>query len=234
MPEPFTSQGGNMVTILVVDDNESIRLLIATYLLREGFTVLHAADGVEALSILDSKHVDLMIADIMMPHMDGYTLCSQLRSGRYEFPILMVTAKDSFEDMKTGFLSGSDDYMVKPIDMNEMVLRVHALLRRSRISTEHRIEIGQVVLDQEKLEVRTRDQTWLLPKKEFFLLFKLLSYPKKIFTRQQLMEDIWGMDNETDERTVDVHIKRLRDKFEHLTEFRIITIRGLGYKAERL
>ncbi len=222
-----------MVTILVVDDNESIRKLIGVCLVREGFDVLYAANGMEALSILDTRHIDLMIADIMMPGIDGYTLTADLRAARYDFPILMVTARDTFEDMRKGFLSGSDDYMVKPIDMNEMVLRVNALLRRSRISTERRIELGGVVLDQETMEVRTADQTWLLPKKEFQLLFKLLSYPKRIFTRQELMDDIWGMDNDTDERTVDVHIKRLREKFDQLDAFRIVTIRGLGYKAER-
>lgn len=222
-----------MVTILVVDDNESIRILISAYLEQAGYDVLHAASGMEALSVLDSKRIDLMIADIMMPGMDGYTLTADLRAARYDFPILMVTAKDSFEDKKKGFHAGTDDYMVKPIDMNEMLLRVGALLRRAKISNEHRIEIGRVILDYDTLEVRTPDQTTLLPKKEFYLLFKLLSYPKKIFTRQELMEEIWGMDNETDERTVDVHIRRLRDKFDHLEEFRIVTIRGLGYKAER-
>lgn len=222
-----------MVTILVVDDNESIRILISAYLEQAGYDVLHAANGMEALSVLDSKRIDLMIADIMMPGMDGYTLTADLRAARYDFPILMVTAKDSFEDKKKGFHAGTDDYMVKPIDMNEMLLRVGALLRRAKISNEHRIEIGRVILDYDTLEVRTPDQTTLLPKKEFYLLFKLLSYPKKIFTRQELMEEIWGMDNETDERTVDVHIRRLRDKFDHLEEFRIVTIRGLGYKAER-
>lgn len=223
-----------MVTILVVDDNESILILISAYLEQAGYDVLHAASGMEALSVLDSKRIDLMIADIMMPGMDGYTLTADLRAARYDFPILMVTAKDSFEDKKKGFHAGTDDYMVKPIDMNEMLLRVGALLRRAKISNEHRIEIGRVILDYDTLEVRTPDQTTLLPKKEFYLLFKLLSYPKKIFTRQELMEEIWGMDNETDERTVDVHIRRLRDKFDHLEEFRIVTIRGLGYKAERL
>jgi two-component system OmpR family response regulator len=222
-----------MVTILVVDDNESIRILISAYLEQAGYDVLHAVSGLEALAVLDSRRIDLMIADIMMPGMDGYTLTADLRAAHFDFPILMVTAKDSFEDKKRGFHAGTDDYMVKPIDMNEMLLRVGALLRRAKISNEHRIEIGRVVLDYDTLEVRTPEQTTLLPKKEFYLLFKLLSYPKKIFTRQELMEEIWGMDNETDERTVDVHIRRLRDKFDHLEEFRIVTIRGLGYKAER-
>jgi DNA-binding response OmpR family regulator len=143
----------------------------------------------------------------------------------------MITAKESFEDKKKGFLVGTDDYMVKPIDFDEMLLRVSALLRRAKISNEHRIVIGDVTIDHETLTVKTKDKEILLPKKEFLLLFKLLSYPKKIFTRQDLMDEIWGMDNDTDERTVDVHIKRLREKFEGFEEFEIVTVRGLGYKA---
>lgn len=222
-----------MINILVVDDNESIRKLIGAYLTREGYQVLPAEDGSRALELLDTNHVDLMIADIMMPGMDGYTLTQDLRQSHYDFPILMVTAKDTFEDKRKGFIAGTDDYMVKPIDMNEMLLRVGALLRRAKINSEHSIQIGDILLDYETLEVRSPEQTWVLPKKEFYLLFKLLSYPKKIFTRRQLMEEIWGMDNETDERTVDVHIKRLREKFDQLDEFKIVTIRGLGYRAER-
>jgi DNA-binding response OmpR family regulator len=222
-----------LVNILVVDDNDSIRKLICAYLEREGYQVLHAADGMEALALLETNRIDLMIADIMMPGMDGYTLTEDLRASNYNFPILMVTARDTYEDKKKGFNAGTDDYMVKPIDMNEMLLRVNALLRRAKINSEHRIEIGSVVLDYDTLEVRTPEQAVVLPKKEFYLLFKLLSYPQKTFTRQELMEEIWGMDNETDERTVDVHIKRLREKFDNLEEFRIVTIRGLGYKAER-
>lgn len=222
-----------MFNILVVDDNESIRKLISTYLQRDGYNVTLAADGLEALEVLETIKVDLMIADIMMPGMDGYTLTEDLRASNYNFPILMITAKESFEDKKKGFNAGTDDYMVKPIDMNEMLLRVGALLRRAKISNEHRITIGNVILDYDTLTVTTPDETYVLPKKEFYLLFKLLSYPKKIYTRQQLMDEIWGLDTEVDERTVDVHIKRLREKFEHLKEFDIITIRGLGYKAEK-
>ena len=222
-----------MFNILVVDDSESIRKLISAYLEQEGYHVLLASNGMEALDQLELNRVDLMISDIMMPGIDGYALTKDLRSSNFNFPILMVTARDTFEDMKTGFNAGTDDYMVKPIDMNEMLLRVHALLRRAKISSEHQIEIGNVVLSYETLEVRTPEQTWMLPKKEFYLLFKLLSYPKKIFTRQELMEEIWGLDNDTDERTVDVHIKRLREKFDQLKEFNIVTIRGLGYRAER-
>ncbi|MGB8452523.1 MAG: response regulator transcription factor [Anaerocolumna sp.] len=223
-----------MFQILIVDDNDNIRKLMRTYLLRDGYKVLSAADGVEALEILDKEQIDLMIADIMMPNMDGFTLTRELRDSNYNFPILMVTAKDSFEDKKVGFRAGTDDYMVKPIDFDEMLLRTSALLRRARITNDHRIVLGDVVIDYDMLTVKTKSEELLLPKKEFLILFKLLSYPKKIFTRQDLLDEIWGLDNETDIRTVDVHIKRLRDKFDNFEEFKIITVRGLGYKAERL
>ncbi|QWU13844.1 DNA-binding response regulator, OmpR family, contains REC and winged-helix (wHTH) domain [Paenibacillus sophorae] len=223
-----------MVNILVVDDNESIRKLMTTYLIRDGYHVFAASDGLKALEVLDTEHIDLMIADIMMPNMDGYTLTEELRSSRHELPILMITAKETFEDKKKGFLVGTDDYMVKPIDFDEMLLRVHALLRRAKISNEHRIVIGEIILDYETLTVTTPAETFILPKKEFYLLFKLLSYPQKIFTRQDLMDEIWGLDNDTDERTIDVHIKRLREKFDGFEEFKIITVRGLGYKVEKL
>ncbi|HWT74155.1 MAG TPA: response regulator transcription factor [Mobilitalea sp.] len=223
-----------MFQILIVDDNESIRNLMKAYLLRDGYQVVTASDGVEALTVLDKEHVDLMIADIMMPNMDGYTLTKELRDANYYFPILMVTAKESIDDKKKGFIVGTDDYMVKPIDFDEMLLRVSALLRRAKIMNDHKIVIGNITLDYDTLTVTTDTEEILLPKKEFQLLYKLLSYPKKIFTRQDLMDEIWGFDNETDIRTVDVHIKRLREKFDELEEFKIITVRGLGYKAERL
>jgi len=222
-----------MFNILVVDDNHSIRKLMTTYLVRDGYNVFTASDGIEALAVLDKEHIDLMIADIMMPNMDGYTLTNEIRTSKYNFPILMITAKESFEDKKKAFIAGTDDYMVKPIDFDEMILRVSALLRRAKISNEHKIVVGNVILDYETSTVTTKTETFLLPKKEFYLLFKLLSYSKKIFTRQDLMDEIWGLDNETDERTVDVHIKRLREKFDNLEEFKIITVRGLGYKVER-
>ncbi len=222
-----------MLNVLVVDDNESIRKLISTYLKKDGYNVLHASNGVEALEILDAHHIDLMIADIMMPVMDGYTLTQDLRAANYNLPILMITAKETYEDKKKGFNVGTDDYMVKPIDMDEMLLRVNALIRRAKISHEKKIIIDDIILDYDSLSVITSKETIELPKKEFYLLFKLLSYPKKIFTRAQLMDELWGMDNEADERTVDVHTKRLREKFGDLKEFEIITIRGLGYKAER-
>jgi DNA-binding response OmpR family regulator len=222
-----------MFNILIVDDNDSIRKLMTTYLVRDGYNVFASSDGLEALDILDKELIDLMIADIMMPNMDGYTLTNELRTSGYNFPILMITAKESIEDKKKGFAAGTDDYMVKPIDFDEMLLRVSALLRRAKISNEHQIVVGDIILDYESLTVKTKDETILLPKKEFYLLFKLLSYPKKTFTRNDLMNEIWGFDNETDERTVDVHIKRLREKFDAFTEFKIITIRGLGYKVEK-
>lgn len=200
---------------------------------QEGYVVFQAENGEAALKVLDTQHIDLIISDIMMPHMDGYELTRSLREANFNIPILMVTAKESFQDKEKGFLAGADDYMVKPINMSEMVLRVAALLRRAKISTEHKLNIGNVVLNYDTLTVTTMDMVYELPKKEFYLLFKLLSYPKQIFTRQQLMDEIWGMDIDVDERTVDSHIKKLRRKFEEIEEFKIITVRGLGYKAEK-
>lgn len=220
-----------MINILIVDDNEKIRKLIEIYLKREGFQVFHSDNGEVALEVIDTTKIDLMIVDIMMPKMDGYELVKQLREANYSIPILMVTAKDTYPDKKRGFDLGVDDYMTKPIDMDELILRVNALFRRSKISLEKMITLGDLELDQENLEVRTEESSILLPKKEFYLLYKLLSYPNKIFTRQELMDDIWGYDSEADERTVDVHIKRLREKFKEYEEFEIITIRGLGYKG---
>jgi DNA-binding response OmpR family regulator len=222
-----------MVNILVVEDDKNLQKLMMAVLKQNGYNALSAKDGLEALDILDKSHVDLIISDIMMPNLDGYELTNVLRQSNYNLPILMVTAKETLEDKKKGFLVGTDDYMVKPIDMDEMILRVAALLRRSRIINESSITIGDVVLDYNALAVSKKNNSILLPKKEFYLLFKLLSYPKKIFTRQQLMDEIWGMDSEADERTVDVHIKRLREKFANFDEFEIITVRGLGYKAEK-
>ncbi|EHQ89897.1 response regulator transcription factor [Desulfosporosinus youngiae] len=222
-----------MVNILIVDDNDSIRKLLKMYLLRDGYNVFAAADGLEALDVLDKEHIDLIILDIMMPNMDGYSLAKELRGLNFNLPILMITAKETIEDKKKGFSVGSDDYMVKPIDFDEMLLRVSALLRRAKISNEHKIVVGDITLDYETLTVTTKTEAILLPQKEFYLLFKLLNYPKRIFTRQELMDEIWGFDSDTDERTVDVHIKRLREKFDKYEEFKIITIRGLGYKVEK-
>ena len=221
-----------MFHILVVEDDKNLRRLMEAVLTQNGYYVLCASDGKEALDLLESVYVDLIISDIMMPNLDGYSLTRELREANYKIPVLMVTAKDDFEDIKKGFRSGADDYMVKPLNIEEMVLRVSAILRRSRIANEQRISIGETELDYLALTVRKAEQSFVLPKKEFYLLFKLLSYPKQIFTRQQLMEEIWGPDADTDERTVDVHIKRLREKLRRFDEFELVTIRGVGYKAE--
>ncbi|MCL2574337.1 MAG: response regulator transcription factor [Defluviitaleaceae bacterium] len=222
-----------MLRILVVDDDKNIRRLIEAYLVQAGFEVLLAKNGQEALDIMDQKHLDMIVADIMMPFIDGYELVSDIRHLDDKIPILMITAKDAFEDKKRAFTIGADDYITKPIDLDEMLLRIQALLRRAKISSEQKIDLGDFCINAE-LRTVTRDGDVLdLPKKEFDLLFKLLSYPKKIFTRRQLMDEIWGMESAADERTVDVHIKRLREKFENCEEFEIVTVRGLGYKAER-
>ncbi len=221
-----------MFRILVVEDDKNLRILMSAFLKQNGYEVLIAEDGIKALEVLDASLVDLMICDIMMPNMDGYELTSDLRKANYTLPILFVTAKETFEDKKQGFLVGADDYMVKPIDLEEMLLRITALLRRCGIINEHKLIIGDVILDYDTLTVIKGSESVLLPKKEFYLLFKLLNYPKQIFTRGQLMQEIWGLDTEADERTVDVHIKRLREKFSDYSEFEIVTVRGLGYKAE--
>lgn len=220
-----------MINILIVDDNEKIRKLIEIYLKREGFQVFHGEDGEVALEVMDKTKIDLMIVDVMMPKKDGYELVKELREANYTLPILMVTAKDTYPDKKMGFDLGVDDYMTKPIDMDELILRINALFRRSKIFVDKEIVLGNLTLDLDNLEVKTHTESVLLPKKEFYLLYKLLSYPNKILTRQELMDDIWGYDSEADERTVDVHIKRLREKFKEYKEFEIVTIRGLGYKG---
>ena len=223
-----------MFKILVVEDNKNLLVLMRSRLEQSGYEVLLAENGQEALRVLESFQVDLIISDIMMPHMDGFELIESLREANLNMPILIVTAKEGFEDKERGFRLGTDDYMVKPIDMNEMILRVAALLRRAQINNERKIVIGEVVLDYNTLTVSGPDFLVELPKKEFLLLFKLLSYPKQIFTREQLMSEIWGMDSDSDERTVDGHIKKLRKKFEERPEFKIVTIRGLGYKAVKM
>ena len=222
-----------MVSILVVEDNKNLRILMSDRLEMEGYKIFQSENGEKALEVLESNKIDLLITDIMMPTMDGYKLIDILRKSGYNMPVLTVTAKESFEDKEMGFRLGTDDYMVKPININEMVLRVSALLRRAQIRNENILQIGDVILNSDTLTVAWGEEVYELPKKEFYLLYKLLSYPKKIFTRQQLLDDIWGMDAEVDERTVDSHIKKLRRKFSDREEFKIVTIRGLGYKVER-
>ncbi len=220
-----------MPNILLVEDNEPLRQLMKINLTRRGYVVFEAVDGKQALDMLEQQPIHLLISDIMMPNIDGFELTTELRNANYSLPVLLVTAKDAMEDKRIGFKAGADDYMVKPIDMEEMVLRIEALLRRSRIASEHILNIGEVSLDQDSLSVQEGNKMTVLPPKEFFLLYKLLSYPNKIFTRQALMDEIWGYDSETDPRTVDVHIKRLREKFAEEQAFAIQTVRGLGYRA---
>lgn len=220
-----------MFKILVVEDNKNLRKLMVTYLKKNNYEPVEAEDGEQALDVLDKNHVDLIITDIMMPNLDGFELTKELREANYMLPILFVTAKDSIDDKKKGFLIGADDYMVKPVDMDEMVLRVGVLLRRANIVNQRKLIINDVVLSYDELVLRKGNQVFELPQKEFLLLYKLLSFPNKIFTRQDLMDEIWGLETESDLRTVDVHIKRLRQKFETFSEFEIITIRGVGYKG---
>lgn len=223
-----------MFQILVAEDDATLRQVICAVLSKHGYSALPAVNGQDALDILEHEHIDLIISDIMMPEIDGYELTRELRDAGYEMPILIITAKERFEDKQRAFLSGSDDYMVKPIDVNEMILRVGALLRRAKIANEHRLSFGSAELDYDSMTVTVNGESAQLPQKEFLLLFKLLSYPGKIFTRAQLMDEIWGMDSETDERTVDVHINRLRDRFRSCRDFEVVTVRGLGYKAVKV
>ena len=220
-----------MFNIMVVEDNYNVQKLMEAVLIENGYTPILAQDGLEALEILDRQHIDLIVLDIMMPNMDGYELTKMLRESRYHLPILMVTAKDTPSDKKKGFIIGTDDYMIKPVDEEEMILRIGALLRRSQIASEHRLVIGNTELYYDELTVKQGGKIEELPQKEFMLLFKLLSYQNKIFTRRQLMDEIWGLESDSDERTVDVHINRLRERFKENRDFEIITIRGLGYKA---
>lgn len=220
-----------MFNILVAEDDEDMRELFCTVLADGGYRCLPAADGAEALGIIEKEYIDLIVADVMMPNMSGYELIRALRDSKYEIPVLIVTAKDAFEDMQRGFKAGGDDYMVKPVNIKEMLLRVEALLRRAKISGEKKIVVGGTVLNYDALTVTVHGVETILPQKEFYLLYKLLSYPNKIFTRPQLMDEIWGMFSETDERTVNTHINRLRERFADCPDFEIVTIRGLGYKA---
>jgi two-component system, OmpR family, response regulator len=220
-----------MFNILVVEDDAKLAGIYSTILKMNKYNSFLAANGQAALDILDKEYIDLIITDIMMPEMDGYELTRVLREHNYNLPILMITARESFHDKQRGFLLGTDDYMVKPVNWDEMVLRIGALLRRANIVNERKITCGGTILDLDSLTVIHGDNATILPLKEFNLLYKLVSYPNKIFTRQQLMDEIWGMESESDERTVDVHINHLRERFKHCSDFEIVTVRGLGYKA---
>ena len=223
-----------MLKILIAEDDRELRQLFEHVLVKNGYSVRGVSDGQEALDAMDEEYFNLIISDIMMPVMDGYTLVRSLREAGDTTPVLMITAKDAFDDMRMGFLSGTDDYMVKPVNVNEMVLRVSALLRRAQMISERRQVIGGTTMECDSLTVTNENGSMVLPQKEFMLLYKMASFPGKIFTRQQLMDDIWVYDSESDTHTVDVHIGRLREKFRDSKDFRIVTLRGVGYKVVRL
>lgn len=220
-----------MFHILIVEDDAELRELFSTVLTENGYTVFQAADGIEAFDVLDDAYIDLIISDIMMPRMDGYELTRELRSAHYNMPVLMITAKGDSTDKQEGFRSGTDDYMVKPIDVNEMVWRVEALLRRSQAVSQRKTKIGNTEFDCDTLTVREDGKDTELPQKEFYLLYKLVASAGRIFTRHQIMTDVWGPDAETDSHTLDVHISRLRERFKDNPDFEIVTVRGLGYKV---
>lgn len=223
-----------MLKILIAEDDRELRQLFSHVLTKNGYAVKGVSNGKEALDAMDKDYFDLIITDIMMPIMDGYTLVQQLRDTGNITPVLMITAKDAFDDMNQGFVSGTDDYMVKPVNVNEMLLRVKALLRRAQMINDRRQVVGNTVMELDSLTVTTDTESMVLPQKEFMLLYKMLSYPGKIFTRNQLMDEIWGYDNESDTHTVDVHIGRLRERFRNNTDFKIVTMRGVGYKVVKL
>lgn len=222
-----------MFRILVVEDDRELRQMFEHVLTRNGYTAVGVSNGEEALAAMDESYYDLIISDIMMPKMDGYELVRAIREAGFHLPVLMITAKEAFDDMRLGFLSGSDDYMVKPVNINEMLLRVNALLRRAQMTNERRQVIGETVLECDSLTVTCGGESAVLPQKEFMLLYKMASFPGRIFTRQQLMDEIWGYESDTDTHTVDVHIGRLRERFRENPDFKIVTIRGVGYKVVR-
>jgi DNA-binding response OmpR family regulator len=220
-----------MFKILVVEDDRALRELFCTVLSKNGFVYYEAQDGIAAWDILEKQYIDLVVSDIMMPNMDGYELVRALRENGYDMPVLMITARDTFEDLQNGFNAGTDDYMVKPVNVNEMILRINALLKRAQIVNEKKIAFGNVELHYDNLTVCIGNRSLVIPQKEFYILYKLLSSPNKVFTKQQIMDEIWGMDTESDPHTLDVHISRLRERFKENAQFEIVTIRGLGYKA---
>lgn len=223
-----------MFRILVVEDDRGARRLTEDVLLDAGYEPITASNGLEALDIMERKHIDLIVLDVMMPEMDGFELLQQLRCSGFDLPVLIVTAKQTLPDKKQGLRLGADDYMVKPVDEEEMLLRISALLRRAQAITERKLTIGSTVLTYDNYSVERGGEIAELPKKEFLLLYKLLSNPNKTFTRRQLMDEIWDLDSDSDEHTVVVHVNRLRERFRTNPDFEIITVRGLGYKAVRL
>jgi DNA-binding response OmpR family regulator len=220
-----------MLKVLVVEDDQALRKLFCAVLTKHNYQTVEAENGEEALDVLDRETVSLIVTDVMMPEMDGYELSSLVRDYDKKIPILMITAKGEIRDKQKGVASGIDDYMVKPIDVNEMIFRIEALLRRAEIINDRQVIVGGTTFKYDELTVADVNGESLLPQKEFYLLYKLISYPDKIFTRQHLMDEIWGIEVDSETRTVDVHINRLRDRFKTNPDFEIVTIRGLGYKA---
>lgn len=222
-----------MFNILLVEDDDNLRRLMATVLKRNRFNVLQAANGKDAIDLAENNHIDLMVCDIMLPEVNGYEVTRAIREYNDNMPVIMVTALETLDDKRRGFATGADDYMVKPIDTDELIMRINALLRRAKATNERRISVGNIEIDLDSMTVNHDGEISTLPKKEFFLLFKLLSMPNHIFTRSALMDELWGPDSDTDERTIDVHVKRLRERLDEIgvTQFEIVTVRGLGYKV---
>ncbi|MBQ2953460.1 MAG: response regulator transcription factor [Clostridia bacterium] len=220
-----------MYRILIAEDDAELRTLFTHVLTRNGYDVTGVDNGRKALEAIRQEYYDLIISDIMMPVMDGYELVRELRSEGLMLPVMMITAKEAFDDMRQGFSSGTDDYMIKPVNVNEMVLRVGALLRRAKMISDRKMTIGGTTLEMDSLTVTQRGESQVMPQKEFMLLYKMASFPGRIFTRQQLMDEIWGVGTGSDSHTVDVHIGRLRERFRDNPDFLIVTMRGVGYKV---
>ena len=220
-----------MFHILVCEDDMHIQNLVCQFLQDAGYSVFSCANGIEALNLMEHQHIDMLVTDVMMPDMDGFTLSRELREANIDIPILVITAKGTIDDKKAGFTSGVDDYLVKPFDIDELVMRVEALLRRSKKASRTKLHIGTTKLDYDKYSVQVDDVYIELSQKEFQLLFLLLSNPRRIYTRMQIMDEIWGYDTESTPRTVDVHIRHLREKFAENQDFEILTAKGIGYKA---
>lgn len=223
-----------MHKILIAEDDRELRELFTHVLTKHDYIVTGVSDGKQALDAIKNDYYDVIISDIMMPVMDGYEFVQNLRESGNTTPVLMITAKDAFDDMKMGFSSGTDDYMVKPVNVNEMILRVQALVRRAQMMNERKQIIGSTILECDSLTVTTSEESLILPQKEFMMLYKMASFPGKIFTRQQLMDEIWGYESDSDTHTVDVHIGRLRERFRDNKDFKIVTMRGVGYKVIKL
>jgi two-component system OmpR family response regulator len=219
-----------MATILIVEDEKNMQILMEERLKRH-YTILLANNGTEAIDILMTKHIDLLITDVTMPKMDGFQLLKTIRQDGMKLPVLILTAKQSFLDKQTGFVFGTDDYMTKPVNFDELHWRIDALLRRANITSEHIIRINDVTLDETSYTISKNNLTIELPLKEFDLIYKLLSYPGMIFTKEQLLDQIWGYDSDSSEDTVKTHISRLRNKLGDFHEFQIVTVKGLGYKG---